>query len=96
MFAIRLQRCRGETLLAACDIELLDRELREGKMRLKVSPRFYHGEEADAETLRERLRSASIVNLVGERCIQEAIAAGLECRETLTIEGVPHAQIVRL
>lgn len=96
MFAIKIHRCRGEVLVAACDQELLDQEFREGKKRLKVSSSFYMGEEGDKEMLCNRMSNASIVNLVGPRSIEAAEEIGLHCAENvITIDGVPHAQIVR-
>jgi hypothetical protein len=96
MFAMKIHRSGGEVLLAACDKEFLGKEFREGKKRLKVSPNFYLGEEGDEEMLGNRIRNATIVNLVGSRCIQVAASVGMECQEVLLIDGVPHAQIVRL
>lgn len=96
MFAIKIHRSGGEVLVAACDHELLDQEFREGKKRLRVSRHFYLGEEGDEDMLSNRIQNATIVNLVGCRCIQAARDAGMTCAEVITIDGVPHAQIVRL
>lgn len=96
MFAIKIHRCRGEVLVAACDLELLGQEFREDKKRLKVSSSFYMGEEGDQEMLCNRIDSASIINLVGRRSIEAAEKAGLHCERVISIDGVPHAQIVRL
>lgn len=96
MFAIKIHRSGGEVLVAACDQELLDQEFREGKKRLRVSRHFYMGEEGDEEMLSNRIQNATIVNLVGCRCIKAAADAGMVCAELVTIDGVPHAQIVRL
>lgn len=95
-FAIRMHRAGSEMLLAACDIELLGQSFSEGDARLSVGRHFYFGEEATAEMLTERMKSATIMNLTGERVVSLAIAEGyVDSEMTITIQGVRHAQVVR-
>jgi len=87
----------GEQLLAACDEELLDRTLREGELSLTIYRSFYHAESCDGPTLCRYLEMASIANLVGERTVAVAVKMGLVERScVMMIDGVPHAQMVRL
>lgn len=96
-FRVKLYRKRKEILVAACDTELLGKVLREGEVKLDVSSSFYGGEEAETEVLIERLKAATIGNLVGERTVKLAIDNGFVDRDSvLKIGGVPHAQFVRM
>lgn len=97
MIAIRIHSGREEALLAACDEDLLGKDLRQGKARLFVSKDFYMGELVTEEMLVERFKSVSIMNLVGDRTVAVAIEQGLvnpDC--VIIIDGVKHAQAVKL
>lgn len=97
MITLRVYRRSGEVLLAACDKELVGRTMREGHMKLEVCPSFYEGEDADEEMLLNRLRNASIANLVGERTVGIAIRHRLVDEGCVVrVEGVPHVQLVRM
>lgn len=82
--------------MAICDVELFGKEFREGELRLKVEENFYKGEEASVEECLEVLKDATIANLVGS-IVDSAIEAGyVDSDNVLEIEGIPHAQMVRL
>jgi uncharacterized protein len=93
VFRIKRYNQGKERLLAACDEEVLGRNLKEGKLRLNVTPEFYDGFEAGEDELESQLRTCTIANLVGEHCVEVAIRLGFVARENvIRIEGVPHAQ----
>jgi len=95
MIAIRIHVRDGERLLAACDEELLGMTFTEGEMRLRVSEIFYKGEIVTEETLRERMRNVTMMNLVGERAVSVALEFGYVTNDaTVSIGGVKHAQAV--
>ncbi len=95
-FAIKMHRAGPEVILAACDLEILGETFSEGEARITVNRHFYFGEEATEEMLVERMKSATIMNFVGERAVSLAIAQGLvDPERTITIQGVRHAQAVR-
>ncbi|NLN71867.1 MAG: DUF424 family protein [Thermoplasmatales archaeon] len=97
MIAVRIHAGKEDMLLAACDEDLIGREFREGKMRLRVSGEFYMGELITEEMLAERMRSASIFNLVGERTVAVAVEQGLVDSDCIiVIDGIKHAQAVKL
>jgi hypothetical protein len=97
MIRLRRHSCGHELLVAACDSALVGKRFEEGELRLEVSERFYGGENVDARMLVEVLALATIGNLVGQETVEAAIEAGLvdpEC--VIRVQGVPHAQIVRM
>ena len=95
MISAKIHTKEGERLLAACDAELLGTEHREGVMRLRVSEIFYGGETITEETLAERMRSVTIMNLVGERSVGVALKLGYVSEDAvITIGGTKHAQSV--
>lgn len=97
MISVKVYVKDSEVLLAACDEELLDRTFRSDGMRLTVSRTFYHKETVNEEMLKEMMITATSMNLVGERTISVARELGLISEKgTLAIEGVEHAQVVRM
>ena len=80
-------------ILAACDSELIERTFNEGELSITVYREFYGGVLVDEEGLKRHMKSASIINLVGERSIAIAEESGwIESQNILNICGVKHAQ----
>jgi hypothetical protein len=94
---VNLKKVGRNVLLAMCDCELLGRTLREGKIVFHVKDEFYNGRKANIEEAISMISNSTIVNLVGKRCVEKAIDKGYVHPEAvIKIEGVPHAQIVKL
>ncbi|HEV2317453.1 MAG TPA: DUF424 family protein [Thermoplasmata archaeon] len=93
---MRVHRVRTEVVLAACDEELLDRDLPVGAngRTVKVSPQFYGERRVAREELVWALQRATIVNLLGERVCGVASEEGFLTGATGRLGGVPHAQII--
>jgi len=84
-------------VIAVCDRELLNTTLRHGKVTITVSETFYGNAPATEDEVREALKNAGNVNLIGERCVAVAIGMGLVSKSgCMMIGDVPHAQIYRL
>jgi hypothetical protein len=87
----------GSSVVAVCDKELLNRKLRQGEIELHISEHFYGTTPADDNEVSEALTCADNVNIIGERAVAIAVNLGLVERSgCLIIEGIPHAQIIRL
>lgn len=84
-------------LVAVCDRDLLGKSFEEGALSLNISERFYKGEEATEGDVIASLQRATIANLVGERTIQCAVENDfIEEACIIFVDGVPHAQMVKL
>ena len=84
-------------LLAICDCEVLGRTLREGKIVFHVKDEFYNGGKVSVEEALGMIENSTIVNMVGRNCVERAIEKGYVHPEAvLRIEGIPHAQIIKL
>lgn len=94
---VNLKKVGRNVLLAICDSELLGRTLREGKIVFHVKDEFYNGGKVTVEEAVGMIENSTIVNMVGKCCVESAIAKGyVHPDAVLNIEGVPHAQIVKL
>lgn len=97
MITLKITMLGDETVVAACDEELLGQTFREGKLKLEVKESFYKGNHANCEELSKALGEATIANLVGEKTINCAIKCGaIDKDNVIHIEKIPHAQMVRL
>ncbi len=94
---INLKKVGRNVLLAICDCEVLGRTLKEGKITFHVKEEFYKGGKVSVEEAVDMIENSTIVNLVGKNCVEKAIEKGYVHPEAvLRIDGVPHAQIVKL
>ena len=94
---VNLKKVGRNVLLAICDCEILGKTLREGKIVFHVKEEFYNGGRVTIEEAVDMIANSNIVNMVGKNCVEKAIARGyVHPAAVLNIEGVPHAQIVKL
>jgi len=94
---MKLRKIGGNVLLAVCDAEILGKTLREGKIVFCIREEFYKGAKVTVEEAVMMIANSTIVNLIGKNIVQRAIERGYVHPEAvLNIEGIPHAQIVKL
>lgn len=94
---VKLKQVGPNVVLAICDVDLLGRTLREGKICFKVKDEFYNGGKATVDEAVSMIANSTIVNMVGKCCVEKAIQKGYVHPEAvIKIEGVPHAQIIKL
>lgn len=94
---LNLKKIGENVVLAICDCDLLGKTLREGKIVFHIKDDFYKGRKASIEEAVELIGNSTIVNLVGKNCVEKAMKEGYVHPEAvLKIEGIPHAQIVKL
>jgi uncharacterized protein len=94
---LNIRKASGHTVLAVCDVDLLGKTLREGKITFKIKDEFYNGRKATVDEAVGLIGHSTIVNLVGKHCVETAIKQGyVHPDAVIKIEGVPHAQIMKL
>ena len=94
---VNLKKVGRNVLLAICDSEILGKTLREGKIVFHVKEEFYNGGLVTIEEAVDMIPNSNIVNMVGKCCVEKAIARGyVHPAAVLNIEGIPHAQIIKL
>jgi uncharacterized protein len=96
---MRIHRVRAEFVVAACDAELVGRELPVGDRgrTVKISAHFYGEREVSVEELLWALQRATVANLLGERVLRIAREHGhVGDGATTELGGVPHAEIVAM
>jgi len=96
---MRVHRVRSEFVVAACDADLLGRDLPVGDKgrAVKVSAQFYGERRVSREELLWALQRATIANLLGERVMKLAAEGGFVSADGVgTLGGVPHAEIIAM
>ena len=92
---VRIHTHGNERILAASDEEILGMTFEGDGARITVSEGFYRGEPISEEAFVERMKSVTIMNLVGERAVALAISEGKVSPDSvIEIGGVKHAQVV--
>jgi len=94
---MNLRKIGNNVLLAICDAEILGKTLCEGKIVFIVKEEFYKGAKVRIEEAVDMIKNSSIVNMIGKNIVRKALEKGYVHPEAiLNIEGVPHAQIVKI
>ena len=92
---VRIHTHGNERILAACYEDVLGMTFEGDGARITVSEGFYRGESISEEAFVERMKSVTIMNLVGERAVALAISEGKVSPDSvIEIGGVKHAQVV--
>ena len=85
----------GKKLVAVCDSGLLGKKFEQGNLQLDLTSDFYKGEEKSSEEVKEIIKGAYIVNVVGQESVAFFISLGIiEKGHVLEVGGIPHAQAV--
>lgn len=94
---LNVKKVGNNVILAVCDCDLLGKTLKEGKIVFHIKNEFYQGRKTTVEEAVELIANATIVNLVGKICVEKAISEGyVHPDAVIKIEGIPHAQIMKL
>jgi hypothetical protein len=94
---MNLKKAGQNVLLAMCDADILGKTLCEGKIVFHVKEDFYKGRKVHVDEAILMIENSTIVNMVGKNVVGKAIEKGYVHPEAvLHIEGIPHAQIVKL
>jgi len=92
---VKVHKACNDVLVAVCDEDVLGKEFKEGKLKIFVNESFYKGKLIELSELEKFLRSASILNIVGQESIQRAIECDcIEEDNILCIGNTKHAQMV--
>ena len=98
-FVMRVHRVRAEFVVAACDAELVGREVPVGDAgrTVKITADFYGERHVSREELLWALQRATIANLLGARTLALAEEGGfIAPGGSGELGGIPHAEIFAL
>ena len=94
---MNLKKTGRNVLLCICDAEILGKTFHEGRITFRVKEDFYKGRRVVVEEAIDLIEASTIVNMEGKNVVNKAIERGFVHPDAvLNIEGVPHAQIVKI
>ncbi|MFA6331764.1 MAG: DUF424 domain-containing protein [Methanoregula sp.] len=95
---LKIHRSReAADVVAVCDRELINTTICNETMKVIIHDSFYGKTPVTENEVREALKNAGNINLIGERTICLAIEMGLLTRaDCIMIGSIPHAQIYNL
>ena len=97
MICVKVYQHGRETLVAACDAEIVGKTFKSKELKITVSEGFYKGDSGGEDLLVNRLEIATVANLVGKKTVEAAIKHGfVDPSCVLMIGDVPHAQMTRM
>jgi hypothetical protein len=99
MFWCNIFTDKKDIVVVICDEELLGKKLKmkEKKITIEVSEKFYKGKLIDENMAMNLLGKATIGNLMGKNIVELASKNGFILKKNvILIDGVPHAQFVKL
>ena len=96
-FAYKIFGHEHDVILAISDLSLVGKSFEEGDLQIDVSEDFYCDKECSRDEALELIKNATIINAVGKRIITLMLKENIIDKKTvLTIDGVPHAQVVKI
>ncbi|MBR1973155.1 MAG: DUF424 family protein [Candidatus Methanomethylophilaceae archaeon] len=94
---VRIHVHSDDVILAACDEDILGMTFRGDGMKITVTESFYKGESLEREAFVERMKSVSVMNLVGNEVVRIVSEEGYVSPGSIVeIGGVKHAQVVMM
>ncbi|MDP7265896.1 MAG: DUF424 family protein [Candidatus Thermoplasmatota archaeon] len=94
-FCCRVHIHGNQRIVAICDRDIVGLTFREGKMNIFVDPGFYYEKEISKDELISLIRTADMMNMVGNRIVEFAVEQGFVDQDcVLLIQGIKHAQIM--
>jgi hypothetical protein len=94
---LKIHKSNKEVLIAVCDCDLMGKRFTENRLHVEINREFFGDMMASDLDMEIALKSATIANFVGRRCVQHAIELGyVDEKNVLIIDGVFCAQMVRM
>ncbi len=87
----------GQLIVAVCDNDIIGKKFKEGELVLKLDEGFYKGDDVWEDEVKAALSDATIANIAGEKSIACAVECGcIDPDNIIFIQGIPHAQMVKI
>lgn len=94
---VKRHELNDRIVVAICDEDLIGKKFQEGDLVLDISEKFYKGEKKTDEEVKDIFMNSSNINLVGKKTINFALKLGILNKDSIiTVDGIPHAQIVEV
>ncbi len=95
-FSVRTAEYQGNTLVSICDVEVIGRTVKEGRLTMHISKEYFSGEIVSEKEALELMKRCSIVSLTGKRSVILAIENKIGSKDAIReIEDIPFLMIYK-
>ncbi len=97
LFSSKFIESSGNRILNICDIDLIDKIIKDGKVEIKISSDYYNEETIDEVEAEHLLQKCTSANMVGEKTISLSLKLGIGSEKGIRrINGVPFLIIFKM
>ncbi len=97
LFASKLITSSGNTILNICDPDLLDKIVKDKKIEIKISSKYYNDKTIDEIEAEYLLKKCTSANMVGEKTISLSLKIGIGSEKAVRrIDGIPFLIIYKM
>ena len=97
LFASKLITSSGNTILNICDPDLLDKIVKDKKIEIKISSKYYNDKTIDEIEAEYLLKKCTSANMVGEKTISLSLKIGIGSEKGVRrIDGIPFLLIFKM
>ena len=97
LFASKLITSSGNTILNICDPDLLDKIVKDKKIEIKISSKYYNDKTIDEIEAEYLLKKCTSANMVGEKTISLSLRLGIGSEKGVRrIAGIPFLLIFKM
>ena len=97
LFASKLITSSGNTILNICDPDLLDKIVKDKKIEIKISSKYYNDKTIDEIEAEYLIKKCTSANMVGEKTISLSLKIGIGSEKAVRrIDGIPFLIIYKM
>ena len=97
LFASKLITSSGNTILNICDPDLLDKIVKDKKIEIKISSKYYNDKTIDEIEAEYLLKKCTSANMVGEKTISLSLKIGIGSEKGVRrMDGIPFLIIYKM
>ena len=97
LFASKLITSSGNIILNICDPDLLDKIVKDKKIEIKISSKYYNDKTIDEIEAEYLLKKCTSANMVGEKTISLSLKIGIGSEKGVRrIDGIPFLIIYKM
>ena len=97
LFASKLITSSGNTILNICDPDLLDKIVKDKKIEIKISSKYYNDKTIDEIEAEYLLKKCTSANMVGDKTISLSLKIGIGSEKGVRrIDGIPFLIIYKM
>ena len=97
LFASKLITSSGNIILNICDPDLLDKIVKDKKIEIKISSKYYNDKTIDEIEAEHLLKKCTSANMVGEKTISLSLKIGIGSEKGVRrIDGIPFLIIYKM